>query len=126
VTNIATKFYDDHAVVAFDAPVTRDGAEAVSYNVRISATGHEEGSEHNCIASPCVVPISPQEFTSYQVAIRTSYAKTTIKEFDSHNPAQDFVNCPGAKACNTLDYWTEARASASIALGSAIEANDTE
>ena len=126
MTNIATKFYDDHAVVAFDAPITRDGAEAVSYNVRISATGHEEGSEHNCIASPCVVPISPQEFTSYQVAIRTTFAKTTIKEFDSHNPAQDFVDCPGAKACHTPDSLTNARAYASDALATAIDAKDSE
>ena len=126
MTNIVTKFYDDHAVVAFDAPITRDGAEAVSYNVRISATGHEEGTEIDCTASPCMVPISPQELTSYQAAIRTTFAKTTIKEFDSHNPAQDFVNCPGAKACNTFDSLREAEAFASDALASAIDAKDSE
>ena len=61
VTNLAAKFTDTTATVTFDAPIPRDGAAVVSYQVTIGATGSEEVSEYNCIASPCTVPISPPQ-----------------------------------------------------------------
>ena len=61
-TNIAADFADA-AIISFDAPQPTDGSEVVSYNVRVSATGHEEVWETKCFSSPCAVPMTLQDFT---------------------------------------------------------------
>lgn len=108
MTNIVTEFTDTTAIVTFDTPSLPEGTEVVSHNVEITSEGAAEGSVI-CTASPCTVPISSQDYATYEVEITTSFAQTTITEYDSYSPTQEFVYCSGADASNDLSSAIDAK-----------------
>ena len=115
MTNIATEFTDTTAIVTFDTPSLPEGTEVVSHNVEITSEGAAEGSVI-CTASPCTVPISAQDYATYEVEITTSFAQTTTSEYDIYSPTQEFVYCSGADASNALSSAIDAVDSAQALL----------
>jgi hypothetical protein len=115
MTNIVTEFLDTTAIVTFSTPSLPEGTEVVSHNVVISFEGAAEGSVI-CTASPCTVPISAQDYATYEVEITTSFAQTTTSEYDIYSPTQEFVYCSGADASNALSSAIDAVDSAQALL----------